>query len=198
MRENHTILVPQMAPMHFYLLEAALNTCGYNLEFLPAHDPEAIDEGGLKYVNNDACYPSIITVGQYIAALKSGKYDLDNVSLLMSQTGGVCRASNYIGFIRKALKDAGFGNVPVIAVSAQGIETNPGFTYSIDMARKGMMSVIYGDLLNRVLYRVRPYEKIKGSANLLAEHWMKKMYRGCKSRRQRGICKEYSSNSKGL
>jgi predicted nucleotide-binding protein (sugar kinase/HSP70/actin superfamily) len=173
MRENHTILAPQMAPTHFYLLEAALNTCGYNLEFLPAYDPKAIDEG-LKYVNNDACFPSIITVGQYIVALKSGKYDLDNVSLLMSQTGGVCRASNYIGFIRKALKDAGFGNVPVIAVSAQGIETNPGFTYSLDMAKKCMMAVIYGDLLNRVLYRVRPYEKIKGSANLLAEHWMKK------------------------
>ncbi len=124
-----------MAPTHFCLLEAALNTCGYNLEFLPAIDLDAIDEG-LKYVNNDACYPSIITVGQYIVALKSGKYDLNNVSLLMSQTGGVCRASNYIGFIRKALKDAGFGHVPVIAVSAQGIETNPGFTYSMDMAKK--------------------------------------------------------------
>ena len=189
MRENHTILVPQMAPTHFYLLEAALNTCGYNLEFLPAYDPVAIDEG-LKYVNNDACYPSIITVGQYIAALKSGKYDLDNVSLLMSQTGGVCRASNYIGFIRKALKDAGFENVPVIAVSAQGIETNPGFTYSMDMARKGMMAVIYGDLLNRVLYRVRPYEKIKGSANLLAEHWMDKCIEAVKV----GDKKEYVEN----
>ena len=189
MRENHTILIPQMAPTHFYLLEAALNTCGYNIEFLPAYDPVAINEG-LKYVNNDACYPSIITVGQYIAALKSGKYDLDNVSVLMSQTGGVCRASNYIGFIRKALKDAGFGNVPVIAVSAQGIETNPGFTYSMDMARKGMMAVIYGDLLNRVLYRVRPYEKIKGSANLLAEHWMKKCIEAVKV----GDKKEYEEN----
>ena len=189
MRENHTILIPQMAPTHFYLLESALNTCGYNIEFLPAYDPVAINEG-LKYVNNDACYPSIITVGQYIAALKSGKYDLDNVSVLMSQTGGVCRASNYIGFIRKALKDAGFGNVPVIAVSAQGIETNPGFTYSMDMAQKGMMAVIYGDLLNRVLYRVRPYEKIKGSANLLAEHWMEKCIEAVKV----GDKKEYEEN----
>lgn len=189
MREKHTILVPQMAPIHFKLLEEALNTCGYHLEFLPSYDPKAIDEG-LKYVNNDACYPSIITVGQYIAALKTGKYDLNNVSVLMSQTGGVCRASNYIGFIRKALKDAGFGNVPVIAVSAQGIETNPGFTYSMDMARKGVMAVMYGDLIMRLLYRVRPYEKIKGSANLLAEHWLEK----CSTAVRVGDKKEYEDN----
>ena len=189
MREKHTILVPQMAPIHFRLLEDALNTCGYHLEFLPAYDPKAVDEG-LKYVNNDACYPSIITAGQYIAALKSGKYDLNNVSLLMSQTGGVCRASNYIGFIRKALKDAGFENIPVIAVSAQGIETNPGFTYSMEMARKGIMAIMYGDLIMRLLYRVRPYEKIKGSANLLAEHWLEK----CSQAVKVGDKKEYEEN----
>ena len=189
MRENHTILVPQMAPIHFHILEAALNTCGYHLEFLPSIDTKAIDEG-LKYVNNDACYPSIITVGQFIAALKSGKYDLDNTSVLMSQTGGVCRASNYIGFMRKAFKDAGFENIPVIAVSAQGIETNPGFTYSLEMGRKGIMAVLYGDLIMRLLYRVRPYEKIKGSANILAENWIKK----CAEAVKIGDKKEFEEN----
>src|SRR5699024_5259607 len=102
------------------------------------------------------------------------KYDLDNTSVLMTQTGGVCRASNYIGFIRKALKDAGFEQVPVISVNPYGMESNPGFTYSMELARKGMMAVIYGDLLVRLLYRVRPYEKIKGSADLLCEKWLKK------------------------
>ncbi|HHV39570.1 MAG TPA: 2-hydroxyacyl-CoA dehydratase [Tepidimicrobium sp.] len=189
MRKNHTILVPQMAPIHFEILEEGLNSCGYNLEVLPAIDPEAIDEG-LKYVNNDACYPSIITIGQYIVALKSGKYDLNNVSLLMSQTGGVCRASNYVGFIRRALKSAGFDNIPVIAVSAQGIESNPGFTYTLEMARKGIMSVLYGDLIMRLLYRVRPYEKINGSANLLAKHWIEK----CKGAVRNGDRKEYIEN----
>ena len=173
MREKHTILAPQMAPIHFKLLQEAVNTCGYNFEILPSVDKKAIDEG-LKYVNNDACYPSIIVVGQFINALKSGKYDLDNTSVLMTQTGGVCRASNYIGFIRKALKDAGLERVPVISVNPYGMEANPGFTYSMDMARKGIMAVMYGDLLMRVLYRVRPYEKIKGSANLLFEKWMEK------------------------
>ena len=189
MKKTHTILAPQMAPIHFEILQEALNSCGYNIEFLPTVDPKAIDEG-LKYVNNDACYPSIITVGQFIAALKSGKYDTNNVSLLMSQTGGVCRASNYIGFIRKALKDAGFGHVPVIAVSAQRIETNPGFTYSLEMARKGIMAVLYGDLIMRLLYRVRPYEKIKGSANILAKHWIEK----CSQAVRRGDKKEYVEN----
>ncbi|NLJ77818.1 MAG: 2-hydroxyglutaryl-CoA dehydratase, partial [Tissierellia bacterium] len=189
MKKDHTILVPQMAPIHFEILGEALNSCGYNLEFLPAADPKAIDEG-LKYVNNDACYPSIITIGQYIVALKSGKYDLDNVSLLMSQTGGVCRASNYVGFIRRALESAGFKDIPVIAVSTQGIESNPGFTYTLEMARKGIMSVLYGDLIMRLLYRVRPYEKICGSANLLAEHWIKR----CKESVIIGDRKEYIEN----
>ena len=173
MRENHTILAPQMAPIHFKILQEAINTCGYNFEILPSVDKNAINEG-LKYVNNDACYPSIIVVGQFINALKSGKYDLNNTSVLMTQTGGVCRASNYIGFIRKALKDAGFGHIPVISVSPNGMESNPGFTYSMELASKGVMALMYGDLLMRVLYRVRPYEKIVGSANLLYEKWMER------------------------
>lgn len=115
-----------MAPIHFELVEEAFKASGYNLEVLPSVDKRAIDEG-LKYVNNDACYPSIIVVGQMIEALKSGKYDLNNTSVIISQTGGGCRATNYIGFLRKALKEAGFANIPVISANVIGIEKNPGF-----------------------------------------------------------------------
>lgn len=182
MRKNHTILMPQMSPIHFQFLEAALRSEGYNLVVMPSVDKKCVDEG-LKYVNNDACYPSIIVVGQMIEALKSGKYDLNNTSLLISQTGGGCRATNYIGFIRKAIKDAGFENVPVIAISAQRFEKNPGITYSVRTGIKAVKAILYGDLLMRVLYRVRPYEKVKDSANKLYDKWV-------------NICKEDSSNAK--
>ena len=187
MRKNHTILAPQMAPIHFPILQAALRSCGYNLEVLPTHAPGVIDEG-LKYVNNDACYPAIMAVGQYIVALKSGEYDLDKVSVLMTQTGGVCRASNYVGFIRKALRDAGYGQIPVIAMSAQGIEKNSGFTYSPAMLLRGLLAILYGDLIMRLLHRVRPYEKIKGSANLLAQQWIER----CSRAAARGSIREYN------
>lgn len=193
MRKTHTILVPQMSPIHFELLESALNTCGYHLEILPSVDKEAIEDG-LRFVNNDACYPAIITVGQFIHALKSGQYDLHKTSLLMTQTGGVCRASNYIGFIRKALRDAGFENIPVISVNAAGIEQNPGFTYSFDLLKKALMSVLYGDLLMNVLYRVRPYEKVKGAANTLFNKWMKK----CKETVQYGKRRYFKENIKEI
>ncbi len=121
-------------------------------------DKSCIDEG-LKYVNNDACYPSIIVIGQIINALKSNKYDLDNTSIMISQTGGGCRASNYIGFLRKALKDSGFNNIPVISANLSGIEKNPGFKISISLMKKVAMGCIYGDLFMRVLYKTRPYEK---------------------------------------
>ncbi len=173
MRKTHTIICPQMAPIHFQFLEEAMNASGYKLVILPSVDKNAVDQG-LKYVNNDACYPSIIVVGQIIEALKSGKYDLNLTSVLISQTGGGCRASNYIGFIRKALIDAGFPEVPVVSISAQGIEKNPGFKLSIPMLNKCAIALIYGDTLMRVLYRVRPYEKVPGSANALYEKWVKK------------------------
>lgn len=187
MRKDHTILVPQMAPIHFPLLRSALGSCGYKLEILPTSAPGAVDEG-LKYVNNDACYPAIMAVGQYIAALKSGKYDLDKVSVLMTQTGGVCRASNYVGFIRKALQDAGYGQIPVIAISAQGFEKNSGFTYSPALLLKALLAVLYGDLIMRLLHRVRPYEKIKGSANLLARQWIER----CQAAVAQGSIKEFN------
>lgn len=189
MRKKHTILIPQMAPIHFEILQSALSSCGYNMEVLPSVDTNAVNEG-LKYVNNDACYPSIIVTGQFIAALKSGKYDLDNVSVIITQTGGVCRASNYVAFMRKAFKDAGFGHVPIIAVSAQGIETNPGFTVTPKFAKRGIMAVLYGDLIMRMLYKVRPYEKIKGSANILAENWIKR----CSEAVKVGNTKEFIQN----
>ncbi|MEA4826580.1 MAG: acyl-CoA dehydratase activase-related protein, partial [Clostridium sp.] len=173
MKDKHTILAPQMSPIHFQFVQEALSSSGYNVEVLPSVDKDAVEEG-LKYVNNDACYPSIIVVGQMIEALKSGKYDPNNTSLIMTQTGGGCRASNYIGFLRKALKEAGFENVPVISLNYVGLESNPGFKISYQMARKSLTALLFGDLFMRVLYRVRPYEKIKGSANLLYENWVEK------------------------
>lgn len=171
MRSRHTILCPQMSPIHFELARDLFASEGYNIVVLPSVDKNAVDEG-LKYVNNDACYPSIIVVGQLIAALKSGQYDLNNTSVIISQTGGGCRATNYIAFLRKALKDAGLENIPVISANITGLESNPGFKITASLFKKVTMGVIYGDLLMRVLYRVRPYEKIPGSANLLFEKWV--------------------------
>ena len=173
-KKNHTILMPQMAPIQFKLIEKAMNTSGYNLVVLERNQRDIVNEG-LKYVNNDACYPSILVIGQFITALKSGEYDLDNTSLLLSQTGGVCRASNYVGFLRKALKESRFENIPVISVSTQGIEKNPGFTFSLDMIKKLLMATMLGDLLMRVTLRVRPYEKINNSTNLLLDRWIEKL-----------------------
>ncbi|MCT8978454.1 2-hydroxyacyl-CoA dehydratase [Clostridium sp. CX1] len=172
MKKNHTILVPEMSPIHFQFLEVAFRESGYNLVVLPSQDREAI-EVGLKFVNNDVCYPAIIAIGQLLEALQSGKYDINNTSVMISQTGGGCRATNYIGFLRKALKDAGFENIPVISLNANGMEKNPGFKLSIPLLDRAMMALVYGDCLMSVLYRVRPYEKVKGSANKLYEKWVK-------------------------
>jgi len=173
MRKTHTILSPQMSPIHFQFLEEAFNSSGYKVEVLPDVDSGSINEG-LKYVHNDACYPTLIVVGQIMQALKSGKYDLDNTSLLLTQTGGGCRATNYIGFLRKALKKAGLERIPIISLNASGLEKNPGFKLGLKLANKSLMALIYGDLLMRVLYRVRPYEKIKGSSNELYSKWVEK------------------------
>ncbi len=170
MRKNHTILCPQMAPIHFDLVEVAARASGYNVVVLPSMDMKAVDEG-LKYVNNDACYPSIIVVGQMIEALKSGKYDLNNTSVIISQTGGGCRATNYIGFIKLALKHAGFEQVPIISLNTLGMGEQPGFKITPKFINKGIMALVYGDLFMRVLYRIRPYEKVKGSANELYNRW---------------------------
>ncbi len=168
MRKDYTILVPQMSPIHFDILEPALASCGYKLKILPS-TAAAVDYG-LKYVNNDACYPSLIVIGQFMEALLSGEYDLDKVALIITQTGGGCRATNYIGFIRRALEKAGMGQIPVISMSA-GIEKNPGLKINLKMAHRAIQALIYGDVFMRVLYKTRPYEAVPGSANALHEKW---------------------------
>lgn len=173
MKKNHTILIPQMSPIHFQFIETAAKMSGYNAVVLPAVDKKAVDVG-LKVVNNDACYPSIIVVGQLINALESGKYDLNNTSLMISQTGGGCRATNYIGFIKKALKDSGYGHIPVISFNVVGLEKQPGFKFTVPFVNRLIMSVVIGDTLMRATYRTRPYEKIKGSVNDLYKTWVEK------------------------
>ena len=174
-RKKHTILMPQMSPIHFSLISELLQDLGFNLQILDDIGPDVIQQG-LKYVNNDACYPSMFVVGQFMEAVKSGKYDTDNLSLLISQTGGACRASNYVGLIRKALKDAGYGHVPVIALSFQGIEKHPGFNIPkkklMELAKRLIISLQYGDLIQRCLCATRPYEKVKGTCNTLKDKWI--------------------------
>ncbi|WP_163194375.1 2-hydroxyacyl-CoA dehydratase [Clostridium thermarum] len=189
MKKNHTILAPEMSPIHFQFLEVAFRESGYNVVVLPSIDKNAVEEG-LKYVNNDACYPSIIVVGQIIEALKSGKYDLKNTSVMITQTGGGCRATNYIGFLRKALADAGYTDIPVISLNFVGLEKNPGFKIAPGLINKALIALTYGDLLMRVLYRVRPYEKIKGSANALYESWVEI----CKASVRSGDHKTFKNN----
>jgi predicted nucleotide-binding protein (sugar kinase/HSP70/actin superfamily) len=171
MRRQHTILVPEMSPIHFQFLQEAFRQSGYQLVVLPAHDRRAV-EVGLRYVNNDACYPSILVIGQLIEALQSGDFDLSRTSVMISQTGGGCRATNYIGLLRKALADAGFAHVPVISLSATGLEKNAGFRYTPALLHRGLLAVMYGDILMNLLYRVRPYERFPGSANRLYEKWV--------------------------
>ena len=171
MRKDYTILCPQMAPIHFELLETAMQTAGYNLVLLRECTQKTV-ETGLKYVNNDACYPSILVTGQMIEALQSGKYDPDKTALIMSQTGGGCRATNYIGFIRKALKDAGFPNIPVISFNVVGMEKVPGFKLTLPLLEKLLRGVLYADLLQKMLTKNRAYEKNKGETQALFDKWM--------------------------
>lgn len=199
MRKNHTILVPQMSPIHFQFIQEAMRTEGYKVEVLPSVDTSAIDEG-LKYVHNDACYPSIIVVGQLMKALNSGQYDLNNTSLMISQTGGGCRATNYIAFIRQALKSAGLSHIPVISLNAVGLEDNPGFKMTRPMIEKLVVGMIYGDLLMRVLYKTRPYEVTPGAANALYEKWVDRINKGVSTDRRRdfkrninGIIKDFDA-----
>lgn len=170
MKKTYTLLCPQMSPIHFDLLEPAIRSFGYRIEVLQNHNRNAVDVG-LQYVNNDACYPSLIVIGQIMDALLSGRYDLDHTAVLMTQTGGGCRASNYIGFIRRALEKAGMPQVPVVSVNANGMETNPGFTFTVPLITKAMQAIVYGDIFMRVLYATRPYEAEPGSADALHGKW---------------------------
>lgn len=188
-QQKYTILCPQMSPLHFQFVETAMQESGYNLVVLPSVDKGATDIG-LKYVNNDACYPSILVTGQIMEALTSGKYDLQKTAVIITQTGGGCRATNYIAFIRKALKDANMEHIAVISANLSGLENNSGFKITLPLAKKVVMGAMYGDLFMRVLYRVRPYEKIKGGANTLYQSWVEKCHKNIKT----GSLKEFKKN----
>lgn len=170
MKDKYTLLIPQMSPIHFSYLKEAMISCGYNVVLLPPTDKKSVEEG-LKYINNDACYPTIVTLGQIISALKSGKYDLNSTAIFMSQTGGGCRASNYIALLRKALEDLGMSQIPVVSFNVAGLEKNPGFKITPKMGFMLAVGCIYGDLIMRVLYATRPYEKVKGDCDALLEKW---------------------------
>ena len=171
-REGWTIIAPQMSPIHFGIVQPIFEKHGYHVVVLENDNRSAIDMG-LKFVNNDACYPSIITVGMIMDAVLSGQYDTDRLAIMMTQTGGCCRASNYVGFIRRALDKAGMGHIPVISLNVNGMEKNPGFKLSLPMLADAGKAIVYGDLLMRCLYHVRPYEKEKGSADALHRKWEK-------------------------
>ena len=189
MKKDYTILIPQMAPIHFELIESAVKSCGYNVELLRECTPNTV-ETGLKYVNNDACYPSILVAGQMIEALQSGKYNLDKTALIMSQTGGGCRATNYIGFLRKALKDAGFSKVPIISFNVVGMEKMPGFKITPKMIEGLVKSVVYADLLQKMLTKNRAYEINKGETQKLYEQWLNK----CKKMVQKSTNKQFKQS----
>ncbi|MBE5962019.1 MAG: 2-hydroxyglutaryl-CoA dehydratase [Lachnospiraceae bacterium] len=193
MRKEYTILAPQMSPIHFEFLEPALRSCGYHVEVLPNDNKSAVDVG-LKYVNNDACYPSLMVVGQIMDALLSGRYDLNKVAVFITQTGGGCRATNYIGFIRRALQKAGMEHIPVVSISTQGLEKNPGFKITPSLVIRAMQALVYGDVLMRVLYKTRPYELTEGSANALHKKWSDI----CKKSVTNGKWGEYKKNLRGI
>ena len=169
-KKHHTIYAPQMAPIHFRLLVPLFNRLGYKVELLEQASKDDV-EVGLQYVNNDACYPAIMVIGQLINAFVDGGADPDNSSVVITQTGGMCRATNYAGMLRKGLQDSGYEQVPVLAVSAQGLEDNPGFQLTPTLVHRGIQAVIVGDLLQKVLLRTRPYEKVPGSADALYRRW---------------------------
>lgn len=173
MRKDYTIIAPNMSEIHFELLEEALKKSGYNIELLKNTNKNVIDIG-LKYVNNDACYPSLIVVGQIMDALLSGKYDLNKTAIMMTQTGGGCRASNYIGFIRRALRKAHMEQIPVISLNMNGMEKNPGFKLTFPLIKRVLFSLVFGDLFMRVVYATRPYEKNKGETDELHTYYKNK------------------------
>lgn len=172
MRKNYTILCPQMSPIHFDIWEKAFQAIGYDFKVLSNDNKHSVDVG-LKYVNNDACYPSLLVVGQIMEALLSGEYDLNRTAIIITQTGGGCRATNYIGFIRRALKKAGMEHIPVISLNIGGIEVNPGFPINLDLLIRASVSAAIGDIFMRCVYRMRPYEATPGSVDAVHQKWLK-------------------------
>lgn len=173
MKETYTLLFPNMLTTHFTILRNILQSYGFKIEVLLNEGP-AVVEQGLKYVHNDTCYPALLTIGQMIDALKSGKYDVDHVALLMSQTGGGCRASNYAYLLRKALRDAGLGQVPVVTINLSALENNPGFKLTIPMLRRMLAALAYGDMLMLLSNQTRPYEVYEGQTDALVQSWIER------------------------
>ncbi|MBO4368871.1 MAG: 2-hydroxyacyl-CoA dehydratase, partial [Desulfovibrio sp.] len=171
MRETHTLLIPQMSPIHFEFAEAIFEGSGYKAALLPNVDREAIDLG-LRYVNNDACFPAIVVIGQLLQAVQSGKWDTHKIALVISQTGGGCRATNYASLLRKAMVDAGLGHIPILSF-ATGIQ-GPGIRMTRAMLFRMIMAGHYGDALSRMINRVRPYELESGSVERLTKKWIEK------------------------
>ena len=171
MRETHTILAPSMAKIQFTLIVEVLKEEGYNVELLENEGQQVILKG-LKYVHNDTCYPALLVIGQMIDALDSGKYDLDKTALAITQTGGGCRASNYIHLLRKALDKAGYTQVPILSLNLKGMNRNSGFRITLKMLRKGGGALIYGDTLMLLRNQVRPYEVHRGESEKLVTKWI--------------------------
>ena len=203
MKETYKILCPGMAPIHFTLIVNVLRNCGYNVELLTTSGPNIVQEG-LKYVHNDTCYPALLVIGQFIDALHSGKYDVDHTALIITQTGGGCRASNYIHLLRKALRKAGFENVPVVSLNLSGLDRNPGFKLTLPMLRKIIAAVVYGDALMLLHNQVKPYEISKGESQRMVSKWTDKLTRqfnrgnGCSIKQQKENLNRIVSDFAGI
>ena len=191
--KKHTILFPDMTEFHMPLFESVLKSEGYNAVYLRETNDDVV-ETGLKYVNNDACYPAIIVIGQLVNALQSGKYDLDNTSVIITQTGGGCRATNYIGLIRKALKDAGLEQISIISLNVSGLEKEQAFKITPGFANKAIMAVCYGDLLMKLLLGTRPFEIKKGQSEEIYNKWQQKCYKAL----AKGKFSEFKKNIKAI
>ena len=177
MKKTHKILIPNMAPVQFRILAAVMRQAGYTCELLENCGSQ-VCELGLKYVHNDTCYPALLVIGQFLDALNSGKYDLDHTALIITQTGGGCRASNYIHLLRKALEKADMAYIPVVSVNLSGLEKNPGFKLTLPFIRKAVYAMMYGDIIVNVANQVRPYEVEAGAADAMIEHWSQKLVDG--------------------
>lgn len=177
MKKEYTILMPQMLPVHFGMFRQLLLLEGYKVDMLTTNHRGIIDEG-LKYVHNDTCYPALLVIGQLIDAIKHGGYDPNKIALFITQTGGGCRASNYIHLLRKALEKAGLEFVPVISVNLSGLEKNPGWTLTLPMIRKMIYAMMYGDLIVNVANQVRPYELNHGQTDRMVDEWQGKLIDG--------------------
>jgi len=174
MKKDYTILIPNMLPMHFKMVMSVMKTYGFTCELLETSGPDVVN-AGLKYVHNDTCYPAILVIGQFINAIQSGKYDPNKTALILFQTGGGCRASNYIPLLRKALERAGYGQVPVISISLSGMEKHPGLELTLPLLHGLVYALLYGDLLMTLVNQCRTYEVNKGDAQALADQWVARL-----------------------